>query len=51
MSAPQYIGLIAALIWVGGCSTDMPGIRALSEWASIGLGIVAVALSAVLYFV
>jgi hypothetical protein len=50
MSAPQYIGLIAALLWAGSCSEDNAGKSAVSEWLAVGLAIIAIVLAIALTF-
>jgi hypothetical protein len=41
----MYIGLIAALIWVGMCADSIPGRVALAEWIAVGLAVIAILLA------
>ena len=48
MSVPQYMLLIATLLWVASCSEGSAVKSALSEWASVGLAVCAGIVAAIL---
>lgn len=49
MSNPQFMLLIACLIWVGACSDDFAPRKALGEYAAVGLALWAGIMALVLW--